>query len=157
MKKGKTIWALIIWFIWAVSKDLELLYRHQTTSDYYAFSNAGITPLFFILATAILLLNLGTLFFLIKPKLIGLKVAFSALIAAAIYNLVILGLGLSDIEGMKQAYIVSRESRGLPVREEALSMMFSTTAYIVVAAISLVLYGLVAFLLNKKKDYYHAR
>lgn len=154
MKKGKIIWALIIWFLWAVGKDLELLYRHQTTSDYFAFSNSGVTPIFFILATVVLLLNLGTLFFLIRPKLIGLNVAFSALIAAAIYNLVAFGLGLSDIEGMKQAYIVSRESRGLTVREEALSMMFSPTSFMVAVAISLAFYILVAFLLNKRKEYY---
>ncbi|NRB40013.1 MAG: hypothetical protein HRU20_16350 [Pseudomonadales bacterium] len=154
MKKGKIIWALIIWFLWAAGKDLELLYRHQTTSDYFAYSNSGITPIFFILAVIVLLLNLGALFFLIKPKLIGIKIAFSALIAAAIYNLVTFGLGLSDIEGMKQAYIVSRESRGLIVREEALSMIFSPTSFMVTMAISLAFYILVAFLINKRKEYY---
>lgn len=154
MKKGKIIWALTIWFLWAVGKDLELLYRHQTTSDYFAYSNSGVTPIFFILAVVVLSLNLGALVFLIRPKLIGLKVAFSALIASALYNVVTFGLGLSDIEGMKQAYVVSRESRGLAVREEALSMMFSSTSFMVTMAISLVFYILIAFLINKRKEYY---
>jgi len=26
MKKGKIIWVLIIWFLWAVGMDIELLY-----------------------------------------------------------------------------------------------------------------------------------
>jgi hypothetical protein len=93
-----------------------LLYRHQSTSDYFAYSSAGFTPLFFILAIAVLFLNLGSLFFLIRPKLIGIKVAYSALIAAAIYNLLAFGLGLFNIEGMKQAYRVNKESMGLLVQ-----------------------------------------
>jgi hypothetical protein len=35
MKKGKIIWVLIIWFMWAVGMDIELLYRHQSTNDYF--------------------------------------------------------------------------------------------------------------------------
>lgn len=59
IKKGKIIWALTIRFPWAVGKDVELLYRHQTTTDYVVYSNAAATPLFFMFAMLALLLNLG--------------------------------------------------------------------------------------------------
>jgi len=157
MKKGKVIWVLIIWFLWAVGMDIELLYRHQSTSDYFAYSSAGLIPLFYILAVAVLFLNLGSLFFLIKPKLIGIKVAYSALIAAAIYNLLAFGLGLLNIEGMKQAYRVNKESMGLLVQEEAIAKLFTPTVFVVMLVASLLVYILVAFLLYKRKEYYQGQ
>ena len=157
MKKGKIIWVLIIWFMWAVGMDIELLYRHQSTNDYFAYSSAGLTPLFFIFAVSVLMLNLSSLFFLIKPKLIGIKVAYSALIAAAIYNLLACGLGLLNIEGMKQAYRVSKESMGLPVQEEALPMLFSPTAFAGMLGASLLVYILIAFLISKRKAYFRGQ
>jgi len=103
------------------------------------------------------MLNLCSLFFLIKPKLIGIKVAYSALIAAAIYNLLACGLGLLNIEGMKQAYRMSKESMRFPVQEEALPLLFSPTAFAGMLGASLLVYILIAFLISKRKAYFRGQ
>jgi len=125
MKKNKTIWALIIWFIWAVGKDIEIFFRYKTTTDFFVYENLGVPPLFFIFAGLVLALNLATLFFLIKPKAIGFRIAIIALCTAFLQNLITMVLGLTNIKGMEKAYVISRESRGMLVREESLAMMFS--------------------------------
>ena len=154
MKKNKSLWFLIVWFLWAVGKDCEMLYGHQTTSDYFVYSGLNIVPLFFILAVAVLILNLSALVLLIRRRLIGLKIAFGALVMGAIYNIITMGLGLTNIEGMKQAYIVSRETRGLPVKEESLSVMFTPSAFVVSLLVSFAFYGLIAYFIHKNRQHF---
>ena len=154
MKKTKTIYFLIIWFMWAVGKDGEILYRFETTTDYFAFSNAGISVLFFVFAGLVLILNFASLVFLIRPKALGVYVALSALLAALTQNIVTIAISLSDIEGLRQAYIISRESRGLPIREEFLYFIFSAMGIGVTFGAMLLFYLLIAFLIYRNKNYF---
>ena len=89
--------------------------------------------------------------------MIGIKVAYSALIAAAIYNLLAFGLGLFNIERMKQAYRVNKESMGLLVQEEAISKLFTLTVFVVMLVASLLVYILVAYLINKRMAYFRGQ
>lgn len=152
--KNKAVWFLILWFIWAITKDLELLLGYRWTSDYFAYDNAALEPLFFMLSMAVLVLDAGALYFLYWPKKWGLKVVSSALIAGVAYNAVTIALGARNIEGMKSVYLEGRESSGLSEHADAMSTIFSAEGFIATFTISLCWYLLIGALLYKNRGYF---
>ncbi|PCJ14836.1 MAG: hypothetical protein COB04_14320 [Gammaproteobacteria bacterium] len=154
MKKSKSMWFLIVWFFWAFGKDCTLLYSYQTTSDFFVFNDLGLAPLFFILTGIVLLLNLASLIYMLKPKVVGLKVALGALAAGVVNTLITMGLGLLNIEGMKQAYVISRESRGLHVSEDSLALIFTPSTLVLTVVASCAVYGLLAYFLTRNRAYF---
>ena len=154
MKKNKTVYFLIIWFILAAARDIEVLFSFDTVTDYLAFSNVGLAPLFFLCAIVVLLLNLASIVFFFRPREVGLHVMLAAILAAVIQDLFTMAISLSDLGKLKQAYIVSRQSRGLQVREDALEFIFSELGMYTACLSTVLFYVFMAYLIRRNKSYF---
>jgi hypothetical protein len=150
----KLIILLMVWFFWATGKDLDALVRHSVLTDYYIFSAAGIPWLFFVMAIPVFLLNTATIYFLFRPQRAGLWVLLNALVAGAVQNIVTISFALPNLANVREAYARARELRGLPVREEALNMIFTPDAMAATVIVMLSLYALLAFIAYRKRQYF---
>ncbi|GAB6197550.1 hypothetical protein [Lysobacter xanthus] len=151
MKRPRSIILVVLWFLWAAGKDLDTLARFSTTSDYYILSAAGLPWLFFVMAAVVFLLNAAGTYYLFRPSLAGYPVLLTALGAGVLQNLVTLAVALHDLPGARRAYEIGRELRGLPVRQEALDMIFTRGAVWTSAILSLVVYAAVAWLVHRNR------
>lgn len=157
MKKKKTagIIILIVWFIWSAGRDLNALIRPAATTDYYIFFSNGLAPLLFVFAITIFVLDAATVWYLFQPRRAGFYVALSALGLSVIQSIVSVSLAVSDLSGVRQAYVVGRRARGLSVsRPEALDIMFTPAAMFVVLSVLILITALVAFLIVWNRDYF---
>ncbi len=146
-----------MWYLWATGQDLDNLVRYSIKSGYYAYSNSGMEYMYFIFAFAIFLINTSTVYYLFRPHFYGIYTAISALVVGAIVNVLTLSLILKDIDGAREAYAIGREIRGLPVREEALNMIFSINGLYTSVAVSLAIYFFVSYIVFRNKNYFYAR
>ena len=154
MQRPPSILLLLVWFLWATGQDLSHLARFSTTSDYYVFTSIGMPWLYFVLAMAVFLLNVASVFYLYRPETFAPRVLFSALGAAAIQNLLTCVLALKDMSGVREAYAIGRELRGLQVREEALDMIFQPVALGISLLLSLGVYVVTAWLVQRNRAYF---
>src|SRR5690606_39793652 len=99
-----------------------------TTADYYIFASIGAAWAYFALAGVVFLFNAAAVFYLFRPQLVGYRVLLGALAAGIAQNLVTTLLAVRDIQGVREAYEIGRELRGLPVPQEALDMIFKPSA-----------------------------
>ena len=157
MKKSAGIIILIVWFIWSTGRDLYTLLTASTTAEFYIFSSNGLTPLFFVFALGIFLLDAATVFYLFQPRPVGFYVALSALGLSLLQSIVSMSLTLSDLSGVREAYVASREARGLSVREEALDMMFTPAAMYLIFGVIVVITAVAAFLIIRNRSYFLRR
>jgi hypothetical protein len=151
VSRPRSIILLIVWFLWATGKDLDALARYSTTSNYYVFSATSLAWLFFALAAGVFLLNAASVFYLFRPQPVGYPVLLAALAAGTIQNVVTLALAINNVAGVRQAYEIGRELRGLPVRQEAMDMIFTPTAMLVASALSLAVYCVLAWLVYRNR------
>lgn len=131
LKKPKTIIVLIIIFLLAIVKDIEMLVRYQTTSDYQLFSIVGIGILVPIFAGALILMRAITVGYLFKPKLLGLRFGLASVAVDVIVSIIGWGISVADVASARTAYTVSRTARGLPVREGHMGFIFSPVGFTV--------------------------
>ncbi len=143
----------MVFFTWSAGKDLEGIVRFNTITDYTIFDVYGIPWMFFVFAFTVFSLNILTIYNLFKPQTIGFKIAFSAVGAALFQNVVTLYLALNNLDIVKEAYIVSRESRGMPIRENSLEKIFSETGMISTVAVVVVFYIVLSFFIYKNRQY----
>lgn len=155
MKKTPTIIILIVWFIWSTGRDLNALIRPTSTTDFYIFSSNGLAALSLFFAIGVFLLDAATVWYLFNPRPTGFYVALSALALLLIQSIVSVSLMVSDLSGVRQAYVVGRRARGLSVkRPEALDMMFTPVAMYVILTVLLLITAVVAFLIVWNRSYF---
>ena len=118
-------WFLVVFFLWSVGKDFQLMITHQRGVDFYIFDQRGWSGLFFAFMSASFLLDFGASFALFRPSAKGFWVCLAALALGMVYNVIALNLALSDLEGVKNAYIAGRELRGFPANLEAATRIFT--------------------------------
>jgi hypothetical protein len=157
MKKKKSIIALVVWFLWAAGQDLDSIARFSIKSDYYIYSDNHLAPLFFVFSFTIFLLNVSTVYYLFRPYYAGFYTGLAALCVAASQGILTIFMALSDLPGVRVAYEAGREVRGLPVRQEALDMIFTPNAMYSGLGVMLFLYLLVGYYLVKNKSYFFDR
>lgn len=156
MSRPHSVILLFIWFLWAAGRDLDALARYSTTSDFYVFSVLGVPWLFFLMAGLVFLLNASSVFYLSRPQPTGYLVLFVALVAGTVQNLVTMVVALNNITGVREAYEIGREIRGLPVRQEAMDMIFTPTSMWVAAGLSLAVYAAIAWLVHRNRLFFFA-
>ena len=121
-----TVWFLFVFFLWAVGKDFQLMVTHQQGVDYFIFEHYSQLTLFYVFMSATFLLDFTASYFLIRPRPAGFWVCLAAIAVGVIYNYLALSYALSDLQGVRDAYVMSRELRGLPAREANLDKIFTT-------------------------------
>jgi hypothetical protein len=154
VQRPRSIILLIIWFLWASGKDLDGLARYTTTVDYYIFESIGASWLYFLVAGAVFLINVCVVFYLFRPHAVGYTLALIALGAAALQNVVATAIAVNDIPGVRKAYEIGRELRGLPVREEASDMIFSPSALWLSVGLATLVYGAIALIVRRNRAFF---
>ena len=154
MRRPRSIILLIVWFLWATGKDLDGLARFATTADYYIFASIGSTWAYFALAGVVFLFNAAAVFYLFRPQPVGYGVLLGALAAGIAQNLVSTLLAVRDIHGVREAYEIGRELRGLPVRQEAMDMIFKPSALWFSVGLAVLVYVALAFLVRRNRSYF---
>lgn len=155
MSKSKGVVLLIVWFISAAGKDLDTLVRYSISTDYYIFSSIGLESAFFVMAGAVFLLNTSVVSCLFQPQSYGLRLLIASLSASAIYNTVVVSIALQNIPNVRAAYANGRELRGLPVRERALDMIFTPSAFATSIVVTIALYFAIGFVAYRNKAYFY--
>ena len=154
VRRPRSIILLIVWFIWVTGKDLDGLARFGITSDYYIFSSIGAAWAYFAMAGAVFLLNAASVFYLFRPQPVGYSVLLCALVAGIGQNLVTTLLAVRDVLGVREAYEIGRELRGLPVRQEAMDMIFKPSALWLAAGLAVLVYVALAALTRRNRPYF---
>lgn len=151
MKKNwpKSIYFLLFIYILAVWFDVVNFSNYKVTSDYAIYENLNIGFLFLPIQVVLLALNILTVFYLLRHKLKGLYFGVSSLVVSFITTMGGFVFTLLNPELMKEFYRISREARGLSVREEALDLFFSTQGILLIGLVTLLWYMFVGFLLHK--------
>ncbi|HML79095.1 MAG TPA: hypothetical protein PKD36_12175 [Geobacter sulfurreducens] len=139
--------------MWGVVRGIQLIITHKTSTDYSIFQANGISQLFFILMTAIFVLDFLTSYFLIRPKMTGFWIGISAIGSSLLFNGISLSLALKDLESVRKAYEISRQARGLVVREELLNKIFTPEGMQATFAFS-ALFSIAAILIVLRNKWY---
>ena len=108
-----------------------------------------------MLAGSVFLLNTASVWYLYRPEPVGPTVLLVALAAGVTVSLATLGLALSDIDAVRNAYEIGREARGLAVRPEALAVIFSPRGMLISGALTLAVYLVLAILVVRNRGYFH--
>lgn len=119
------LWFLIVFFIWSVGKDFQLIFTLQRSVDFHIFDHHRLSTVFFALLSAIFLLDFAASYSVIRRTPAGFWVCLAALAANLIYNVIAMNLALDDIAGVRDAYLARREMMGLPANPETAKRIFT--------------------------------
>lgn len=155
-KRPKTIILLLVVFIWLLVRNIEYLLRYQSVLDYNLLNQAGIGYLFLVFVVLLLIFNALGVYFLWKPKPIGLWLIISGLVISAIESMVGFFIMIGNIDYARSAYIISREVRGLYIDEAVINFIISPiNVYLGLAAsLGLTILWIILLIWNKKYFYH---
>ena len=122
-------------FGWALLKCIELLWRRES-ADLLLFDAAGLKWLFYVLLSGLVVCQAASLAWFWKQFVRGYLFAFGAVVINLIETAVACTIAAGNTDVAKQAFIASRESRGLSVRPEMLQMMDNAALQFVPLAVS---------------------
>lgn len=154
LKRPKTIILLMVIYAYFFIRGIGSALLFSSNPNYYLFNQAGIGFLYFILSIPVLILTGVTLQYLWKPKPIGFWIALSGIALGFVSNLISFFIGLANPELMQQAYILSREARGLPVRPERIEQLLSPTGIIITLGVTLSISLILVALFIWKRNYF---
>ncbi|HOO57609.1 MAG TPA: hypothetical protein PLN69_12360 [bacterium] len=150
--KGIKVTYYMLWFF--LGHEVLSLARYSGVTDYVILENAGCGCLFFAFVIVSILLNAVALKYIKEPAGIGLITSLIYLAVALAGNLLVFFFILGDVELAKEAYVESRQSRGLPVRDDAISFMFSSSGIYMSMAILMFIRFIPALLIVWNKEYF---
>jgi predicted DNA-binding WGR domain protein len=159
MKKSLpiTIWFLIVFFLWAVGKDFQLIVGHQQGVDYFIFKHQNLLVFFYIFMLATFILDFAASYFLWNPRPVGFWVCLAAIAVGVSYNGLALIYALADLQGAREAYALSRELKGLPVREANLDRIFTTEGMQAAFGVTTLFSCIGAFFVTYNRKYFAAQ
>lgn len=153
-KRPKSIWILLVIFAWASLKGIELVVRGNSSLDAQLLHSAGLGGIALPWLISIVVLDVATVFYLVRPAPIGLVIGVAASIWSAIETTVAFLLARANPTVARDAYLASRESRGLPVRPEAADLVVDPTVNLVLLLMSLAVTALCVILLLRNGPYF---
>ena len=68
MKRSRTLWVLVVFFVWATLKNAGSIYGAESVTDYALLSSLGLGVLFYAISIPLLLGEAATAFSLFKQK-----------------------------------------------------------------------------------------
>lgn len=125
-------------FGWALLKSIALLWRRESL-DLLLFDAAGLRWLFYVLLSGLVLCQAASLVWFSKQFAGGYLFPFGAIVINLVETAVACTIAARDTDIAKQAFVASRESRGLSVRPEMLEMMDNATMQFVPVVVSALL------------------
>jgi len=120
-----SFWYLTLFLLFSVGRDLQLALTFSRSTDYFIFESNGASGWFPAALALTISLDLAASFYVLRPRPMGFWVILAALAFSSIYNILTTGLAIIDLEGVKAAYMVSREARGRPANPDTAAKVFS--------------------------------
>lgn len=157
MKRPWIIYGLAAVFIASLVQGLQLLFTFDSSISNAIFSYYGLEGLFQIALVAVIALDGLTVYFLLAPKPMGFFVALGDMLLTIGVNAWSFMLGEGKLDLIREAFIESREARGLKTHEEKLDMMFSPDSWMIMNVTYLSFELLIVILLIAKRGYFKAR
>jgi hypothetical protein len=119
------LWFLMVFFIWSVGKDFQMMITLQRSVDFQIFDYHGLRMLFFAFLSAIFLLDFAASYSVFRRTPTGFWVCLAALTVNLIYNAIAMNLALDNLDGLREAYLARREMMGLPANPETANRIFT--------------------------------
>jgi hypothetical protein len=154
LKRPKTVLLLIVIFGWSFVKGIDLLIRGSSTADRILYDGIGLGWLAVSLLGVIALLDLAAVRYLIKPAPIGRFVCLASIGLSAVQTSIGFVIARAYPDVARRAFIVSRESRGLPVQPDAIEAVLDPTTSLLLLGGSLVASGVLATLVIWNRGYF---
>ncbi len=154
MKKNKTIYFLIIVFIWLVLKDAEGLFMYAKSEDYMFLSGAGLPAVYFFISTASMTIGLATLIFLFRPKAVGLHISIYGILFRILAAGVVMILSLMNIDAVKHLASTKTSASGRTMTLEMIDTFVSPTVMVSTFLVMTLFYALLFYLLRKNRAYF---
>ncbi len=143
----KTIRILLaLFFGWSLLKAISLLFR-SASMDRIVFESAGLGWLFWLLLVCSIAGYCVALEYVRRPTEVPFWLALAGVAADLAITLVAVGIGFSTPGLTRQAFIASRQERGLSVREEMLTLMENPAIHIIPVVIAVIVAAVCAGLL----------
>jgi hypothetical protein len=152
--RPKSVWLLLVIFVWSTLKGLELVVRASSSLDGLLLQHAGLGAIALPWFVSIVALDAATVYFLFRPAPIGQGVGIAASIWSGIQTIVAFAIARANPDVARSAYVASREERGLPVRPEALDLVVDPTMNLVLLLGSLAVTALCVILLLRNGAYF---
>jgi hypothetical protein len=148
------LWFLIVFFIWSVGKDFQMIFTLQRSVDFHIFDHHKLSTVFFAFLSAIFLLDFAASYSVIRRTAAGFWVCLGALLVNLVYNVIAMNLALDDLPGVRDAYMARREMMGLPANPETAKRIFTPDGIKATMALG-VFFGLVGIAaLVKARPYF---
>ncbi|MFA4873012.1 MAG: hypothetical protein WC659_03700 [Patescibacteria group bacterium] len=154
-KRPKIITILIIVLVWLFVRTLFDLLRYQTVSDYNILNNFGFGVLYIVFALAVLIVTGSAAVFVFKQYPRAFPIAVAGIVLYLFFTVVMFVISFTHVDLAKDAYIISREARGLAVRQEALDFTFSPVGMAVNFGIYFLVFIVLLIGLFKNKKYFN--
>lgn len=142
---------VVVLFIWDSGNVLDAIVRFPIKTDYYLWSSLGVPWVHFAIQFFSLALLVAALTVLWRPRPLGLKICLGQVGWMAAYGVISSLLVLRDIPGVREVYMLGRETRGLSVRPEAADLIFTPQGILGTLAFSLVFAALLGFIIWRKR------
>ena len=152
--RSKTVILLIVVFVWSALKGTERIVTGSSDADRILFDQVGMGSLATLGLFVTLGLDVAAIWYLVKPRRIGWHIALTAIGIPAALTTAGLLIGRAHPDALRAAMIVSREARGLPVREGAIELAMDPINSLLLVAGSLAISALLAFLVVWNRSYF---
>ena len=151
-KKSIGIILLAIFLGWGILNTVSRIFLRTDSADVLILNHYNIAWIGYILAFLLLVLNIASLYSILKKKKWGVKIIYTFFALNVFFTLLIMIMSFLDFEVAKDAYLQSRTDRGLSV--ENIDKIVNPTITIVMALAYVIFYSLLGFYTHKKKEYF---
>ncbi|MFA4873691.1 MAG: hypothetical protein WC659_07245 [Patescibacteria group bacterium] len=153
-KRLKFITILMIVLVWLFARTLFDILRYQTVSDYSILNHFGFGALYIVFALAVLVVTGSAVVFVFKKYPRAFPIAVTSIVLYLFFTAIMFVISFTHADLAKDAYVISREARGLAVRREALDFTFSPVGMAVNFGIYFAIFiGLLVGLFKNKQHF----
>jgi hypothetical protein len=153
---SRSLVAALVIFLWGSGQALDGIVRYSIKTDYYLLTSLGLPWLYFVFTVGLFAAFVCSIQYLFRPAPVGLTVCLVTLGASAALSVLYAVLILNNLAGAREAYVVGREARGLPVRQGALDAVFSPQGIVTSGAIVIALTVFTAYVLLRNASYFRS-
>jgi hypothetical protein len=122
--------------------------------NYQLFKQNRASFLYLLLSMLIILITGAALYYLWKPKPIGLWIAILSIVLRVVNPLLNFLIAIINPESLQQAYLIAREASGTPIGPDFATRLYTSTGFFITTGLTIVLDGLIIALLLRNKAYF---
>lgn len=152
-RRPKTLIGLLVFFCWIDARSLGWLLFPSTSVSYHYYSALGYPWVHSVVEVLTVAFAATATGYLWRPREGWYQATLVTLAAFAVMSIAGSWHMLNHVEVVRAAYRTSRAARGLPVPEERLAVMFTSSALLYTSLAAVAFFGLLAFLAWRRRAY----